>query len=335
MEKDVLSPQRILIADADKVWLGICARTLTAEGYLVRTTEDGEHAHRQILSESFDLIIACNSLPHSSGFELLKRVRTATLIKNTPFILTCVDDNGELHSKAVEAGADDYLLKPVEPQMMKLRVNTILSRTKRMDALGEATYIGRFLPKHFSDILQLVNTTKRNGLMRVVRGPTLTQLWFKNGEVKFARDDSVEGAQAIFNLVRATNGRFEFIDCEPLEKENINKPQMFLLLEFSRKLDTYNASRKVNLKREFAAEADRLEKLVNAGADKVLGEVVENCRYLVTEGQEALNTEDDVERAEAARVKLHETIEWMTVRESSVSSSNTAARPCARNAKGY
>ena len=244
---------------------------------------------------------------YSKGF------RSAPFIRNTPFIITSSSEDNSTLRRTVLAGADDFLAKPIDIEFLKLKAYCIIHRAKRMDILSEASYLGRFSPKYFSDILQLISTTKRSGLMRIIRGPALTQLWFRKGEVRFARDESVEGVQAIFNLVRASNGRFEFIDKAPLDAVNINKPQMFLLLEFSRKLDVYNSSRKVNLKREFAADEEKLQQLLASEAEKYLPDVIENCKVLLAKGYECIAAEDHVENAEAVKVKLYETLEWASL----------------------
>lgn len=105
--------KNILLIDDDKSIVRILSRILQKQGYSIHTAETGREAEEEINGHPYDLALIDVKLPDTDGIDLLQKLQTTrpNMIK---IILTgfASMDNG---IKALNSGADAYLVKPVEP----------------------------------------------------------------------------------------------------------------------------------------------------------------------------------------------------------------------------
>lgn len=121
--------KNILIIDDDKSILRILTRILQKQGYNTQTAETGREAEEEISKQYFDLALIDVKLPDTDGVDLLQRMQ-ATKPNMIKIILTgfASMDNG---IKALDAGADAYLVKPVEPtELLKILKEKFDERNK-------------------------------------------------------------------------------------------------------------------------------------------------------------------------------------------------------------
>jgi len=118
---------RILLVEDDRA-LGEGIRTaLKPEGYTVDWLQDGASALHALNHESFELVILDLGLPRLDGLELLKRLRAAG--NPVPvLVLTARDATGD-RIAGLDAGADDYLVKPFDVAELKARLRALLRRS--------------------------------------------------------------------------------------------------------------------------------------------------------------------------------------------------------------
>lgn len=118
---------RILLVE-DDVALGEGIRTaLKPEGYTVDWLQDGASALHALSCESFDLCLLDLGLPRMDGLEVLKQLRAAA--NPLPvLVVTARDATGE-RIAGLDAGADDYLIKPFDVAELKARMRALLRRS--------------------------------------------------------------------------------------------------------------------------------------------------------------------------------------------------------------
>jgi two-component system response regulator QseB len=118
---------RILLVEDDRA-LGEGIRTaLRPEGYTVDWLQDGASALHALNHESFELAILDLGLPRLDGLEVLKRLRAAA--NPVPvLVLTARDATGD-RIAGLDAGADDYLVKPFDVAELKARLRALLRRS--------------------------------------------------------------------------------------------------------------------------------------------------------------------------------------------------------------
>jgi signal transduction histidine kinase/ligand-binding sensor domain-containing protein/DNA-binding response OmpR family regulator len=99
--------------------------------YRILKAEDGEIAYQMILEKMPDLIICDVMMPNMDGFELCKLVKEDIRISHIPIILLTAKAGDENKYKGLEAGAEDYISKPFNMEMLSLKVNRIIERQKK------------------------------------------------------------------------------------------------------------------------------------------------------------------------------------------------------------
>lgn len=119
---------RILLVEDDPSLARGLSALLKAAGYSVDIAEDGEIAFELALSEPYALITLDIGLPELDGFEVLRRWRTRQL--KTPVLILTARDAIDDRVTGLDLGADDYLLKPFEPNELEARVRALLRRSQ-------------------------------------------------------------------------------------------------------------------------------------------------------------------------------------------------------------
>ncbi len=123
-EKELNS--KVLIVDDEPTALATLEAILTGDGYQLEYANSGSAALEKAEQLLPDLILLDVMMPGMNGFEVCRRLRATPKLAEVPIIiLTALDDRAS-RLQGIEAGADDFLIKPVDRQEIRLRVRTIL-----------------------------------------------------------------------------------------------------------------------------------------------------------------------------------------------------------------
>jgi two-component system KDP operon response regulator KdpE len=120
-----MSSGRVLILDDEAQIRRVLRTTLVASGFVVREARSGEDALEMIREEMPDLLIIDINLPGMSGFEVCREIRESCDI---PIIMLSVRNNERDKVRALDAGADDYVVKPFGIQELLARIRANLRR---------------------------------------------------------------------------------------------------------------------------------------------------------------------------------------------------------------
>ena len=121
----------ILVVDDDDRIRNLIKEYLTDNNYIVTTAFDSLSAKIKIDQFRFDIIVLDVMMPGQSGFDLTKEIKKKM---NIPIILLTAKGEVENRIKGLEIGADDYLGKPFEPKELLLRINNIITKSKKIDS---------------------------------------------------------------------------------------------------------------------------------------------------------------------------------------------------------
>ncbi|KJY27247.1 response regulator transcription factor [Streptomyces katrae] len=120
-------PQRILVVDDEPAVREALRRSLAFEGYDVRTAVDGVDALDQAASYAPELIVLDIQMPRMDGLTAARRLRAAGSV--TPILMLTARDTVGDRVTGLDAGADDYLVKPFELDELFARVRALLRRS--------------------------------------------------------------------------------------------------------------------------------------------------------------------------------------------------------------
>lgn len=133
---------RILIADDDPLGAELLEAYLGEIDSELRTASDGEQALQMVSGWRPDLILLDVMMPRISGFEVCKRLRGDTATRDIAIIMITALDQPSDMERAVEAGTDDFISKPINKTDLLLRVRSLLrSRDKKTELDRSLAYI--------------------------------------------------------------------------------------------------------------------------------------------------------------------------------------------------
>jgi DNA-binding response OmpR family regulator len=180
---------QLLLVEDDAAIRGALIRVLTEHGHAVTSTASAMAALRMLLETPPDLVLLDLGLPDLSGYEALRMMRAVSAVPVV--VVTAHDDEREI-IQVLDAGADDYVVKPFGVGQIEARIRAVLRRSGQQDAAGdgvlqagglrvdpdahEATLDGVPLdltPREFDLLLYL---TRRAGQV-VTRRDLLTHVW--------------------------------------------------------------------------------------------------------------------------------------------------------------
>jgi two-component system phosphate regulon response regulator OmpR len=136
----------LLIVDDDERIRGLLQKFLMRNGFMVSVARDAAQARRILAGLEFDLIVMDVMMPGEDGVTLTRDLRKKL---QTPILLLTAKGETSNRIEGLEAGADDYLVKPFEPKELLLRINAILRRVpqakpaepvRQVIHLGEVRY---------------------------------------------------------------------------------------------------------------------------------------------------------------------------------------------------
>lgn len=126
---------QLLLVEDDAAIRSALIRTLTERGHAITSTSSALPALQQVVSAPPDLVLLDLGLPDVSGYEALRMMRAVS--KVPVVVITARDDEAEI-VRVLNAGADDYVVKPFGPGQIEARIRAVLRRSGDRQAAGPA-----------------------------------------------------------------------------------------------------------------------------------------------------------------------------------------------------
>jgi len=124
-------PTKILVVDDNLVVLKLLRHLLESEDYLVITAQNGLEALKLASTETPDIIVTDYVMPEMDGVMLIKKLKSQAATRAIPIMMLTAKDEEESELEGLDAGADDYLTKPIARKRFLARVALLLKRTKQ------------------------------------------------------------------------------------------------------------------------------------------------------------------------------------------------------------
>jgi putative two-component system response regulator len=129
---------RILVVDDHATIAGLMSQLLSQRGYEVVTAADAEQAAAEVRRQAPDLILSDVKMPGKSGYELCRELKADPATRLIPFVLITGLSDSVDKVRGIEAGADDFLNKPVLAEELTARVKSLLRVKEFTDELETA-----------------------------------------------------------------------------------------------------------------------------------------------------------------------------------------------------
>jgi putative two-component system response regulator len=129
---------KLLIVDDLASNRDMLGRLLSADGYEVVVASDGREGFDAALSTKPDLVLTDLQMPHADGVELCHRLKENPATRLTPVVLMTGLGTADHRLRAIEAGCDDFLIKPICEEELRARVRSLVSLKRYTDDLDSA-----------------------------------------------------------------------------------------------------------------------------------------------------------------------------------------------------
>ena len=119
---------QVLVVDDFATMRNIVKTSLKKIGFKnITEAEDGDIALVILKKEKIDLVLADWNMPNMKGLDLLKEIRKDEKLKALPFIMVTAEGQKENIVEAVQAGVNSYIIKPFTPEILKDKIQKVLS----------------------------------------------------------------------------------------------------------------------------------------------------------------------------------------------------------------
>jgi class 3 adenylate cyclase len=156
---EILNGKRVLVVDDTGVARMLAADILGAVGIEILEAETGEQALKQAAEHPVDAFLLDIKLPDMNGIELCRSLRAMEAYRNAPMIFVTALDQREVLQWAVEAGADDFIQKPLHAMVLRRRLANLLQKAaylKQVESMSHS--LRRYVSPRTEEIARVYAT---------------------------------------------------------------------------------------------------------------------------------------------------------------------------------
>ena len=144
--------ERVLVVDDNRINRMKLSRALVQQDLDVSLAENGREALDMLRSDSYELLLLDILMPEVGGFQVLQEMKDDPVLRDIPVIVISALDEMDSVIRCIEMGAEDYLPKPFDPVLLKLRIGASLEKKRlRNDVVEQLDFIreifGKYVPE--------------------------------------------------------------------------------------------------------------------------------------------------------------------------------------------
>lgn len=248
-----MAKRSLLLVDSDIRSLRVLEVSLKKAGFTVATSASAGDALISALNAPPDLIVTDTRLSDGDGFQLCRRLKADARTARAAVVFLSLDDRAESKVEAINAGADDFVAKPVLVMEIVSRVRSLLEKRQtaeiaRRERPGNLS--GTLANMGVVDLLQLMEGGQKSGIIHLSSDPARSggfvsageergTIYFRDGRFVDAHVGKLSGATAVYRMLMWIDGVFE-IEFKALSREDlVGTTTQALLLEGMRRIDEW------------------------------------------------------------------------------------------------
>jgi DNA-binding response OmpR family regulator len=263
-----MGKDRILVVDDDPDNRAMIGHFLVNWGFAVDDAKNGKVALEKVKASPPALVLLDLEMPEMDGFETCERLKTNPDTEWIPVIIFTGLEKMPHRIRGFRHGADDYVVKTVEPDELRTRIDLVLKRTRRYATLAAGGPVETAEPAEtavasetgavegsepdptlslslsrvsFPEAMRLVLAHGKNGVVHLTNGERTGSVHIHDGAITHASVGEEQGTEAFYELALWRNGKFDFEDTDAGKERTILTSTRSLLVEASRRSDAWSS----------------------------------------------------------------------------------------------
>jgi CheY-like chemotaxis protein len=229
---------KILVVDDNPMVLGMLQQSLTAIG-VVSTASDAADALLKAVDDPPDLMICDYRMPGMDGRQLLEKLKSRPATAGIAVILMA--SKADISERLAQESVEDHLEKPFFLKEAVRRIKRVIDRIalEKMAKAGSSDGIlrGSLAQMNVIDLVQSLEMGRKSCLLAMTKGDEKCEIYFNQGQAKHAVYGSTTGDEAVFKVLRWTEGNFQIDFDGKTSQETTTLNTQGLLMEGLRLLD--------------------------------------------------------------------------------------------------
>ncbi len=244
-----MSKQLVLMVDDELDNRVMMRYFLESWGYEVELACNGKEALEKVAEQRPALILLDLEMPVMDGFEACDLLKNDPDTEAIPIIMFTGLEATSDKVKGIRKGADDYVVKTVDPEEIQARIEMILRRSQRYErppassdnSNGDGAVLsGSLEDKSFPEAFQLAMAYGESGTLELKNGDDIGYVFLIDGDVVHAEYGELESEDAFYELALWDKGQFSYKVGDSSLKRTIEASGQSLLMEATRRMDEWN-----------------------------------------------------------------------------------------------
>ena len=220
----VVSSECVLVVDDNEANRDVLSRRLIRQGLVVETATNGREAMEMLRLKPFDLILLDIMMPDVDGYEVLRDIKSREALCDVPVVMISALHEVDSVVRCIELGADDYLPKPFQPELLKARVGACLGKKRArdrerllFDQLQQNYSRLLELEKQRDDLTRMIVHDLRTPLSSIIAGlHTIDVVGELNDDQREMVDIAMSGGETLLGMINT------LLDVEKLESGSMH-----------------------------------------------------------------------------------------------------------------
>ncbi|MDY7030744.1 MAG: response regulator [Thermodesulfobacteriota bacterium] len=230
----------ILIVDSKESKESSMSLRLSNDGYQIEVVSDVREAIKTLSQFRVDLIISEVNLPETDGLSFCRTIRENSLGGDVSFFFLTEEEGERLPAKCLEAGADDFLKKPVDMEILSLKIARVLALKGSQKSKRGVN--GSLKEMNSTDFIQSLSEGHKDVEITLKSMGEKGIIYMQSGEIIHASLGDLYGENAFYRLMTWQDGEFQIVPYSTFPPRTIHHSTMSLLMEAARIADEANAA---------------------------------------------------------------------------------------------